>query len=96
MLSRSFWKAWCRRLFQTGSRRRNGIGNRRRGSGREFSRSYAAEVLEVRTLLSTITVTSLADNASHNGFVTLRDALTAANTDKSVNGSTAGITNGEQ
>ncbi|MBF0128118.1 MAG: DUF4347 domain-containing protein, partial [Magnetococcales bacterium] len=40
--------------------------------------------------LATITVTSLADNATTNGLVTLREALTAANTDASVDGSTAG------
>jgi hypothetical protein len=47
-------------------------------------------VLEVRQLLSTITVTSLADNTTTDGLVTLREALTAANSNKSVDGSTAG------
>ncbi|MBN9118617.1 MAG: Ig-like domain repeat protein [Planctomycetes bacterium] len=52
----------------------------------------AVEALEDRLVPATITVTSLADVAlgtSHTG-VTLRDAIQAANTDTSVNGSTAG------
>jgi CSLREA domain-containing protein len=39
---------------------------------------------------ATITVTSLADNATVDGQVTLREAIQAANTDTSVDGSTAG------
>ncbi|MBF0296740.1 MAG: DUF4347 domain-containing protein [Magnetococcales bacterium] len=41
-------------------------------------------------LLATITVTSLADNSTVNGLVTLREAISAANNDVSVDGSTAG------
>lgn len=48
------------------------------------------EPLEDRTLLSTITVTSLADNLTSDGQVTLREAIQAANSDSSVDGSTAG------
>ena len=55
-----------------------------------FFRSPAAEMLEIRQLLSTITVTSLAENNAIDGLVTLREALTAANSNKSVDGSTAG------
>lgn len=57
-------------------------GTRRRGS--------ASEALEDRSLLSTITVTSLADNEDVDGEVTLREAITAANEDTSVDGSVAG------
>jgi CSLREA domain-containing protein len=49
-----------------------------------------AECLEERILLSTITVTTLADNLTSDGQVTLREAIKAANTDTSVDGSTAG------
>ncbi len=48
------------------------------------------ESLETRALLSTITVTSLDDNITEDGEVTLREAIEAANTDTSVDGSAAG------
>lgn len=48
-----------------------------------------AEPLEDRALLSTITVTSLADNTTADGQVTLREAIQAAQTDSAVDGSTA-------
>ena len=54
----------------------------------EFARFV--EELEDRTLLSTITVTSTADNLDVDEQVTLREAIAAANTDTSVDGSTAG------
>lgn len=67
------------------------------GSLRTLRRSTQAaivtpgvESLEERALLSTITVTSLADNTTSNGLVTLREAIQAANTDSAVDGSTAG------
>lgn len=41
-------------------------------------------------MLSTITVTSLEDNMDVDGEVTLREAIEAANTDRSVDGSVAG------
>ncbi|MBI3866448.1 MAG: CSLREA domain-containing protein [Planctomycetia bacterium] len=47
----------------------------------------AAECLEDRTLLSTITVTTLADDVTPDGQVTLREAIQAANTASSVDGS---------
>lgn len=50
----------------------------------------AVEPLEVRALLSTITVTSLADNVEQDGEVTLREAIQAANDDASVDGSEPG------
>jgi hypothetical protein len=46
--------------------------------------------LEPRSLLSVITVTSLADNLTVDGKVTLREAIAAANTNSSVDGSVAG------
>ncbi|MFN0053941.1 MAG: beta strand repeat-containing protein [Planctomycetales bacterium] len=84
MLWRSFWKNWCRTA--------PGLAGRdvRRGDARRPLR--AAEVLEDRCLLSTITVTSLADNLTVDGQVTLREALKAANTNASVDGSAAGQT----
>lgn len=48
------------------------------------------ETLETRSLLATITVTSAEDNLYEDGLVTLREALLAAETDTSVDGSTAG------
>src|SRR6516165_993158 len=50
----------------------------------------AAECFEARVLLSTITVTSLADTLTVGNGVTLRDAIQSANTDTSVDGSVAG------
>ena len=49
-----------------------------------------AEELEDRTLLSAIWVTSTADNMDVDGQVTLREAIEAANTDSSIDGSEAG------
>lgn len=48
------------------------------------------EALEVRALLATIKVTSLADEVTDDGAVTLREAIQAANDDTSVDGSVAG------
>lgn len=48
------------------------------------------EPLESRSLLATIIVTSLADEVASDGQVTLREALQAANTNASVDGSAAG------
>jgi CSLREA domain-containing protein len=53
-------------------------------------RRLAFEPLESRRLLATITVTSLADNVNVDGQVTLREAIQAAEMDKSVDGSSAG------
>ncbi|MFK7817790.1 MAG: choice-of-anchor Q domain-containing protein [Planctomycetaceae bacterium] len=52
--------------------------------------SAVTESLEARALLSTITVTSLGDTVEDDGVVTLREAIQAANTDTSVDGSVAG------
>ncbi len=48
------------------------------------------EPVEERCLLSTITVNSAADVVTDDGEVTLREAILAANTNTSVDGSTAG------
>ncbi len=55
--------------------------------GRKLSQ---AQSLEQRLVLSTITVTSNADNEVVDGEVTLREAVRAANTNQSVDGSVAG------
>ncbi|HEY3395402.1 MAG TPA: choice-of-anchor Q domain-containing protein [Lacipirellulaceae bacterium] len=58
-----------------------------------MSKSYRRlmfEPLEGRQMLATITVTSLADNISVDGEVTLREAIHAAELDVSVDGSAAG------
>lgn len=49
-----------------------------------------AEVCETRQMLSAIVVTSLFDDTDTNGLATLREAIQAANTDTSVDGSEAG------
>ncbi|MBS0263789.1 MAG: hypothetical protein JSS02_17755, partial [Planctomycetes bacterium] len=94
MLSRYFWKSWCRHLFARNTQR-----GRRFTRGRQLKSTtvsaVAAEVLETRTLLSTITVTSLADNSLVDGKVTLREAIKAANTNLSVDGSVAGEATGQ-
>src|SRR5690349_9857987 len=44
-------------------------------------RRAVAELLESRRLLTTITVTGTGDTIANDGVVTLREAITAANTD---------------
>lgn len=64
--------------------------NRRITRRRDRSQRVGAEALETRALLATITVTSLGDTVANDGDVTLREAVQAANTNQSVDGSTAG------
>ncbi len=64
---------------------RRTIARRRRNRSPE-----SAEALETRALLATITVTSAADTVADDGAVTLREAILAANTDASIDGSAAG------
>lgn len=59
-------------------------------SKRACRRTTPPETLEVRALLATITVNSLGDELIDDGAVTLREAIHAANTDTSVDGSVAG------
>ncbi|MBC7821505.1 MAG: CSLREA domain-containing protein, partial [Planctomycetaceae bacterium] len=54
------------------------------------TRQTVAEQLESRWLLSMITVTTLNDEVTNDGNVSLREAIQAANTDTSVDGSTVG------
>lgn len=87
MYLKSAWKKWCRSL-RSGSGRGQ---SRRRDVRRREVVAWSAEVLEARQLLSSITVNSLADNTtSGDGQITLREALLAANTNASVDGSVAG------
>ena len=62
---------------------------KRRRSRRRFLQ-LGVEPLEERSLLATIMVTSLIDNLTAGGGVTLREAIQAANTNQSVDGSAAG------
>src|SRR5262245_16224105 len=57
---------------------------------RKSFRPLHFEPLEGRSLLATITVTSLGDARSAGDGVTLREAVQAANTNQSVDGSTSG------
>ncbi len=72
--------------------RRRPVRRRVTSWGRPSNAAAECQILEERVLLSTITVTSLADTlaAGAAGGVTLRDAIQAANTDTSVDGSVAG------
>src|SRR3954453_22763610 len=45
----------------------------------------AVETLEIRRLLATIVVTGTGDTVATDGVVTLREAITSANTDTDVN-----------
>ncbi|MEY3176655.1 MAG: hypothetical protein RLZZ436_4569 [Planctomycetota bacterium] len=65
-------------------------GTARQRSTRNRCRLLAAEVLECRQLPAQIVVTSILDQVSNDGEVTLREAIQAANLDQSVDGSVAG------
>ncbi len=60
------------------------------GRGYSLSRRLHVETLEDRRMLAVITVTSTVDNVLPDGAVTLREAIQAANTNASVDGSVAG------
>ncbi len=62
----------------------------RRSFRTTHSRQLRLEPLEDRRLLAAITVNSSADGLVVDGMVTLREAIQAANTDASVDGSVAG------
>ncbi|MEM7316108.1 MAG: right-handed parallel beta-helix repeat-containing protein, partial [Planctomycetota bacterium] len=53
-------------------------------------RGLSFEFLETRNLLATITVDQIVDSSGTNNDVSLREAIEAANTDTSIDGSTAG------
>ena len=63
---------------------------RKRARYTTSARRLSVEALEDRRMLATITVTSSADNLDIDGLVTLREAIQAANTDMSVDGSEEG------
>ena len=73
------------RTSRTSSRSR-----RRTGGQTALSLQNSIQSLENRILPATITVTSLDDNLNADGFITLREAIQAANTNKAVDGSVAG------
>ena len=77
--------SWLRNMFSP-------LLSEKRGRQRRSTKRArpVLEVLEDRFLPALITVTSLADNVNTDGQVTLREAIQAANTDTSVDGSTAG------
>src|SRR5215469_2489310 len=56
--------------------------------GRRRFRRPAVEALEERSLLATITVTGTGDTIANDGVVTLREAITAANTNADPSGDT--------
>src|SRR5947209_4977258 len=58
------------------------------GRGRRRSRRPNVEALEERSLLATITVTGTGDTIAKDGVVTLREAITAANTNADPSGDT--------
>ena len=58
---------------------------------RSLSLALWVHALEDRVVPATITVNSLLDGATSAGQITLRQAIEAANTDASVNGSVAGL-----
>src|SRR3954452_23734634 len=58
------------------------------GRGRRRSRRPNVEALERRSLLATITVTGTGDTIAKDGVVTLREAITAANTNADPSGDT--------
>src|SRR5262249_23597629 len=55
---------------------------------RRRPRRPSIEALEQRSLLATITVTGIGDTIANDGVVTLREAITAANTNADPSGDT--------
>ncbi len=90
----SSWLRSLPSLISHSSRRQRAMNRRMRQQPKRAALQSLgqrrAEQLEDRSLLSSITVTSLADNMDVDGVVTLREAIQAAETDMSVDGSTAG------
>ena len=81
------WKSLLDSRLPKGVRRKTRAQAER---SRRLSRRLAVETLEDRRMLAVITVDSAADDMNANGNVTLREAIQAANTDTSVDGSVAG------
>lgn len=80
--------SWVSRVWR--GRRDLGVTSKTNQRRAVRTRRVFFEPLEDRRLLATITVTSLADNMIVDGQVTLREAIEAANTNTSVDGSVAG------
>lgn len=84
----------ARRRTSTSSRSPLGLGPRRSSCSsfvpRSANTALVVESLEDRALLATIMVTSLDDAVTNDSNVTLREAIQAAETDQSVDGSVAG------
>ena len=68
-----FGSVWCSRLLQP-------FRSSARSTPRKPRRPLALEPLEDRLVPAILTVTSVDDSIAIDGFVTLREALTAANT----------------
>jgi parallel beta-helix repeat protein len=85
---RSRMNSWNEMLTKLGFKRKKRKNLARAG----FARPLRVEGLEDRRMLATITVTALTDGplGPLDGFVSLREAIHAANNDVSVDGSTAG------
>lgn len=85
------FKFWVRRLFLKTSRSQRSPAARRHRGARVLR--PLLEILEDRLAPATIVVTSLADNTTADGQVTLREAWQAAVTHTSVDGSATGTGN---
>ncbi len=72
------------------SQRRRLLGSHSPARLRYARRERQVESLESRWLLSTITVTTANDSVASDGLVSLREAIQAANSDTSVDGSATG------
>ncbi len=70
-------------------RHREVMFHRPSARSRRRSRRPSFEALEGRSLLATITVTGTGDTIANDGVVTLREAITAANTNADPSGDTA-------
>jgi CSLREA domain-containing protein len=64
--------------------------SKKRPAVRRIGKSLRVEALEDKRLLTVITVNSFADNTTTDGFITLREAILAANADLAVGDAPAG------
>src|SRR6185295_16672385 len=101
--ARTTWSNWWNGLRRTENSRRKG-SIRRASSNQPLSAAVAAQVLEERVLLSSITVTNGTDASGAHAGVTLRDAINQANQlsgadtivfDSSLNGTSIKLTQGQ-
>ncbi len=75
-------------MTRSQTRRHRSLGQSVSNGSRRTRQPFAAEALESRWLLSTITVNTTADEIIDDGAVSLREAIQAANTDTTVDGAT--------